>query len=177
MNIRLRIELIALILLAGLAPACSKEDRAAKSPENARPLYAVRFPSDLGPSAISVDDYPEDVRRVYPYFMAVCSSCHMPARALHAPIIERADWKRYVHRMHVRYESQGFVLAPALEKDIVDFLTYDAKVRKVDGARAFARQRGELELAFQALQKERERLTLDETLKAPKTETPYVGVK
>ncbi len=138
---------------------------------------AAKFPSDLGFSTIDVSAYPRDIQEDYKIFLAVCSSCHTPARAINAPMTSEQDWKRYVHRMHVKIERRGYLLGKEDEEKIVAFLKYDSKIRKIDRKSEFASQQEALGVIFGQISKERERLSREEINRLPKKETPYVGVK
>lgn len=138
---------------------------------------SARFPYDLGPATVDVSNYPKEIQQDYKLFLAVCGSCHTSARPLNAPYIKALDWKRYVHRMHIKMQGRGISLDHGMEKKIIEFLVYDSKVRKVDGKKQFQAKQKELAKLFEEVVKEQDRLILEETLKKPKKETPYVGVK
>lgn len=138
---------------------------------------AARFPADLGPGTVDISKYPENIRRDYKLFLSVCSACHTPARPLNSPVASRADWKRFVHRMHVKMDNRGYILDKADEVKIVEFLAYDSKVRKIDDKENFKRQQDALEIVFQQVLDERSRLIEEQTKRLPVKETPYVGVK
>ncbi len=138
---------------------------------------AAKFPYDLGQGTVDVSNYPENIRQDYRVFLAVCSVCHTTARPLNSPYTSRSDWKRFVHRMHIKMENRGISLDLTDEKRIVDFLTYDARVRKIGRKKEFESQQRTLDMIYPQVVQERNRLILEETRRLPKKETPYVGVK
>ena len=171
--------MIGALFLAMLA-GCAKEEPAppGQNPASMSKVeLSARFPYDLGPSTVDVSKYPKNIREEYKVFLAVCSACHTPARPLNSPMTSPADWTRFVHRMHVKSQDRGFSLDPEDEKKIVDFLVYDSRVRKIDRKREFNARQEALKTIYQQVTKERDRLTLEETKRLPKKETPYVGVK
>ncbi len=138
---------------------------------------AARFPYDLGPATVEISAYPENIQQSYKLFLAACSICHTSARPLNAPYIKAADWKRFVHRMHLKMDQREISLDKETEKKIIEFLVYDSKVRKMDKKQEFDQNQEKLNLLFSELVKEREKFIQEETEKLPKKETPYVGVQ
>ena len=147
------------------------------APHMTQTELAARFPYDLGPGTVNVSAYPREIKDGYKMFLAVCSSCHTSARPLNSPYTGRADWNRFVHRMHVKMENRGMELESEEARQIVDFLVYDSKVRKVQKKAEFEARQKYLKQLFAEVSKERDRLLLEETKNLPKKETPYVGVK
>lgn len=129
--------LIVLVLLCGGA-------RAAEKP---RP----KFYYDLGPETIAIFSYPKRQQDNYAVFAHSCSQCHTLARPINSPFVTRGDWKRYVSAMHAKAKKRGGPsFSPDEAKMIIDFLVYDAKIRKVDQAAAFAAQTKRLKARFAA---------------------------
>ncbi len=164
----------AAAFLAGCRNDAPKESAASIQPEEW--VYA-RFPSDLGPALLDVSDYPPAVQQDYKLFLAACSSCHSPARALNAPLVKESDWKRYIHRMHVKMDRKGLVLKPEQERRIVNFLTYDSRKRKLENRQEFELVTEMMKQLYEDVENERRNLIYETALDAPKKETPYVGVK
>lgn len=112
---------------------------------------APRFYYDLGPDSIDVSAYPEVQRAEYPLFTKTCARCHTLARPINSPYVTREDWGRFVHRMHDKTTVvRGTAFGPRDRNAIIDFLAYDAKVRKVDGKREFGAQTERLKSEFEA---------------------------
>ena len=110
-------------------------------------LPDTEYYTDLGPSEIDVSAYPPRYREDYKTFQRVCSQCHTLARAVNSPTRSRAYWRFHLARMsaHSRMRHQG----PLDEEDlhaVLDFLEYDAKVRKTTPE--FRRQDEELKRRF-----------------------------
>ena len=57
------------------------------------------------------------VQKNYTMFMNLCGKCHTTARPLNAPIVTRAQWNRFVHRMH--FKAQSRLLTKVSAKAIV----------------------------------------------------------
>lgn len=135
---------------------------------------AARFPYDLGPAEVDVSAYPPAVQKGYASFRHTCSKCHSTARPLNAPIVKREDWQRFVKRMHVK---PGSKFKAAAMKPIIEFLTYDSKVRKVDQKESFDALSRKLEERFDAGEAERKKHLREEDDKNIKTPAPYTGAK
>ena len=118
MNFKLTTILILTAALAGCRADGLKE--AAVGQGVSAEWFNAKYPSDLGPGLVDVREYPVEMKDNYRLFLAVCSACHTPARALNSPYASEFDWKRYVHRMHVKVSNLGFVLSPEQEKRIVN---------------------------------------------------------
>lgn len=147
----------------------SQEDAAAlllsTAPRAALPLRVPRAPaerernslfySDVGPDAVDVSVYPAQQRYNYAIFARDCSACHTLARAINAPLVSRGWWEFYMLGMRVRSRRAGHPLTPDETKAILDFLEYDSRVRKVEGAREFDALTEELKSRFDASVAER----------------------
>jgi|GEM_PF-2627016 len=114
-------------------------------PERAR---SAEYYSDLGPDAIDVTAYPTQQRYNYAIYARTCSRCHTLARSNNAPIVGRGWWEFYIAGMRVRSRWQGQPLRPDDVKAVLDFLEYDGRARKVDGAREFDQVTDELKRRF-----------------------------
>jgi hypothetical protein len=114
------------------------------------------YPNDAGPSQIDVSSYPKEIQSEYPMFARRCAQCHTLARAINSQYLQltpeeqktaRAQdpdifldnkiwhisdsaWSGYVERMHAK---PGSILRirPAEFDQIIEFLVYDSKVRKM----------------------------------------------
>lgn len=177
----MRYKELALVLLASAVLAgCSRQssqETGSTSQGMTWTELAARFPGDLGPGTVDVSGYPQGIQENYKFFLAVCSSCHGAARPLNAPISNASDWKRYVHRMHVKLENRGFLLSKEDEKRILKFLVHDSKARKIDRKQEFDAQQEALRTVYRQMEDERNKLIERETRNLPKKETPFVGVK
>jgi heterodisulfide reductase subunit B len=175
---KIRIWIIAAFCSLALS-SCSHEDQQSSIPIHTTTSkdFNFKFPSDLGPATVDVSHYPPAIQEDYKVFLAACSVCHTTARPLNSNIIVEKDWKRFVHRMHVKMENRGIDLAADDLKRIVQFLAYDSKIRKIQHKEKFQTEQKYLSYLFDELSKERERLIEEETKRLPKKETPYVGVK
>ena len=93
---------------------------------------------DLGPDEIDVSSYPQRQKDQYALFAKTCSQCHTLARAINSPHVGRGAWEIYVLRMRLRSQFKGGTAITRKEaKAILNFLAYDAKVRKVSGKAEF----------------------------------------
>lgn len=132
--------LLTSLLLAG--PASAQEGYTAEQ-------LKAKFPYDLGGVEIDVSKYPKKHQEQYEVFKKTCSQCHTLARPINSPLVTSNDWNRYVKRMKVRTKSTARAeIAPAAAKEIVDFLAYDARIRKVDGKAAFDAESARLREQF-----------------------------
>lgn len=146
---------LALGLLAAAAAAF-----AASAPERfTEKQRQARFYYDLGADTIDVSSYPKRQRESYKVFAEVCSRCHTLARPINSPLTSRADWKRFIARMHARTKVQDDKMFTSEQaKAIVDFLAYDSNVRKVQGKAAFDAESKRLEALFKDVRAERDRV-------------------
>ncbi|MFI5360920.1 MAG: hypothetical protein ACHQ49_03025 [Elusimicrobiota bacterium] len=110
--------------------------------------------ADLGPDAIDVAGYPAQQRFNYALFERECSRCHTLARAVNSPVESRLYWRFHLARMslHSRYRRLGPIKA-ADSRALLDFLEYDAQVRKVRDKKAFDAQTEELKRRFEPILK------------------------
>lgn len=182
MRMRLDRLCVVSIVFASLQFSCKKQEQSSVPPKPepgkfTQEQLAAKFPYDLGSAKVDVSRYPPKIQEGYKDFLSVCSSCHTTARPLNAPYRTAYDWGRYVHRMRVKIENRCAILDDALGKQIVDFLVYDSKVRKIGRKNEFQTEQEKLKNLYAEVSKEQERLVLKETLEKPKKETPYVGVK
>lgn len=118
----------------------------------------ARFYYDLGADSLDVSSYPQEQQDNYKVFANTCSQCHSLARALNAPLTARADWRRYVVRMHLKNKARdgsGFTQKDA--KAIIAFLTYDASERKIKNKAAFDAHSERLKKEFEQVKAERSR--------------------
>lgn len=170
------------MVFATLQFSCKKQEQSSVPPKPEPSKFtqgqlAAKFPYDLGPAKADVSGYPQKIQEGYKDFLSVCGSCHTTARPLNSPYKTAYDWGRYVHRMHIKINNKGAILDDELAKQIVDFLVYDSKVRKIVRAKEFQAEQEKLKALYAEVSKEQEKLVLKETLEKPKKETPYVGVK
>ena len=87
---------------------------------------------DLGPAKVDVSKYPAAQQEAYPLFEKTCAACHTLARAINCPYVTDQDWQRYLLRMHRRTQQTGTPeITMEVQKKLVDFLVYDAGIRKV----------------------------------------------
>ncbi len=90
------------------------------------------YANDLGPDTIDVSSYPEEIQKKYALFLAKCSVCHSPARAINSELTDSKEWARYIKIMQLRPPCCNFcpVLSHAEAKAIWEFLVYDSRIRK-----------------------------------------------
>ncbi|MBI4062119.1 MAG: hypothetical protein HY403_11910 [Elusimicrobia bacterium] len=161
--------LLVLPLLALWAPARAQERFTAEQ-------RAARFYYDLGPKEVDTAAYPEKQRENYRVFAKTCSQCHTPARALNAPIVTREDWRRFIRRMYQRTKvSAGSSIDPKAAEAAIDFLAYDAQIRKVRDKAGFAARTQELRALFAEVRRERSRLQAEADKKKIREPAPYMG--
>lgn len=167
------------LLFSALAGCKNKTENATLTSPSMFSEHALsaRFYYDLGPATVEVSEYPEKIKQGYRLFLAICTECHTSARPLNAPYIKADEWKRYVKRMRVKMQRQGMALDPKQEKQIIEFLVYDSKIRKIDGKKEFNLQQENLKKLFEEVSQLREKMVLEKTLKLPKKEMVYVGIK
>lgn len=135
----------------------------------------ARFYYDLGPAEIDVSKYPEAQQDNYQIFRKTCSQCHTLARPINSPLFARKDWQRYLRRMQERTKSRpGTVISDEYAKLIVDFLAYDAQVRKVEHKQDFADLTETLKARFQEVKAERSR---QQKKGKVQESAPYTGIK
>ncbi|MBI4056619.1 MAG: hypothetical protein HY399_03630 [Elusimicrobia bacterium] len=136
----------------------------------------AQFYYDLGPSEIDVSGYPKDQQENYKVFKRTCSQCHTLARPVNNPLIQRADWDLYVSRMHVRTKVRpGTSISRKDARRVLNFLTYDSKMRKIDHKADFEAKTKELLKLFEEVKKERLRMQIEQDKKKIKESAPYTG--
>lgn len=122
--------------------------------------------SDMGPDAIDVSAYPAQIRYDYQVYARVCSSCHSLARSVNAPLVSRGWWEFYVLGMRMRSRRAGRPLDKDDVRAVLDFLEYDARVRKVQRARDFDALTDELKSRFDR--------SIDERLRRMQQQNPHL---
>ncbi len=177
MKLKVKFLIYALLITGTCLSGCKKAQEQGPEAKFSTEQLKARFYYDLGDATVDVSKYPEEIQRKYKTFLAVCSVCHTSARALNSPYLNAADWKRFMQRMHLRMENSEIPLNKKQEKEIVEFLTYDGKIRKVDGKAAFEARQAELKKLFDEVTSEQSRLMLKEQEAHPKKEFHDTGVK
>ena len=142
--------LVIVIFLASAAPASERfTDKQGEA----------NFYFDLGADLVDVSGYPKAQQENYRVFTAVCVRCHTLARPINSPLAARADWRRYVQRMHVRSKDQSDkTFTKEQAKSIVEFLAYDSNIRKITHKAAFDAETARLKKLFVEVRAERSRL-------------------
>lgn len=154
--------IIALSLLILSTPAPAQERFTAEQLD-------ARSPYDLGPKEVDVTSYPKEQQENYKTFAKACSQCHTPARALNSPLVGRENWRRYIKRMYQRTKSNaGTALGKEDAEAVIDFLTYDSHIRKVQKKAAFAAEARELKALFADVRRERSRVQVESDRKKVK---------
>ncbi|MCM2304789.1 MAG: hypothetical protein NDJ72_08810 [Elusimicrobia bacterium] len=113
-------------------------------------LPRTLYYADLGPDTIDVEDYPAQQKFNYGFFRLQCARCHTLARAVNSPAQSRAYWHFHLVRMslHSRLQREG-PIPPDQVKAVLDFLEYDARVRKIDDRKRFEARTEELKRRFE----------------------------
>ena len=139
----------------------------------------ARFYYDLGPDTIDVSGYPKEQQDRYQVFATVCSQCHTLARPINAPQATREEWDSFIKRMHQKTLVYGWwtEFGKADAGRVLDFLTYDSKVRKLDKKDEFDRRARVMTAFFADIQKERARLQQEDGRRSAHEPAPYVGAK
>lgn len=168
--------LLSLAVLAACRPSPAPEPEPSKF--SLQQLQARSY-ADLGPDAVDASAYPEKAREGYPVFVQVCSQCHTLARALNSHEAARSDWEQHVRRMHEKTLVYGWWtdFGKRDAEKILDFLTHDSKVRKLDDKAGFEAETARLKELFKEVEAERSRLQLEEGRRDAKPAAPYVGAK
>ena len=154
---------MACCLIALFVVACSRENKEAR-PAVARftqAQLAAQFSWDMGNDVIDVLEYPKAQQANYELFKAKCSPCHTLARPINSPFESRKDWARFVKRMHGK-SGRGQDIDRESAQKIVEFLVYDAGVRKIARRQEFSAQAARLEALFAEARAEREKRNLRE---------------
>ena len=117
----------------------------------------AQMPADLGKPTIDVSNYPAAQKANYELFQQKCSACHTSARALYSSFTTHEEWEHYVTIMNGRFQSRE--MKPDWKADegrrIIDFLTYDSQVRKINQRPAFQDMCRQLAHRFEEVQKQR----------------------
>jgi cytochrome c5 len=151
-----------MIRILGLAIGVVLASAASAAPEAGRytpKQLEAQFYFDLGSDQIDVSGYPKPQQENYKVFSAVCSRCHTLARPINSPLATRADWRRFIERMHVRSKittDKTFTKEEA--KTVVEFLAYDSNIRKVQHKAAFDAETERLKKLFVDVRAESRRL-------------------
>ena len=90
----------------------------------------------------------------YALFEKECARCHTLARAVNSPVQSRLYWRFHLVRMslHSRLRHEG-PISPQDMKAILDFLEYDAQIRKMKDKKKFDEQTEELQRRFEPILK------------------------
>lgn len=128
------------------SPAPGREPALPPMEDLPRTLYYA----DLGPDDIDVSGYPAQQRYNYGFFRLQCARCHTLARAVNSPVQSRAYWHFHLIRMslHSRAQREGPIPREQV-KAMLDFLEYDARVRKIEDRRRFEARTEELKRRFE----------------------------
>lgn len=120
------------VLAAAFLTSCYSWQRLGDNPADT-PYY-----SDLGPAWIDVSRYPPEQQRNYKTFVAVCGRCHTLARAVNSPTESRLYWRFHLARMNLHSRlTENAPLSRQDVADILDFLDYDSRVRKIQDRKHF----------------------------------------
>ncbi|MBI3548238.1 MAG: hypothetical protein HY078_04205 [Elusimicrobia bacterium] len=112
--------------------------------------------SDLGPDAIDVSGYPPRQRYKYAVYSRACAQCHTLARSINAPTASRAFWEFYITSMRFHaFLRRNVELTKMEREDILEFLEYDGRVRKLEHRSEFDELTDELKRRFTPLMEER----------------------
>ena len=136
----------------------------------------ARFPWDLGSDMVAIDAYPQQQKANYEIFRTKCSQCHTLARPINSPYVTREDWQRYVRRMHLK-GGKGNAIDARSARVIVDFLVYDAKLRKIQRKTDFDAETERLQALFKEVSVEKDRQAKEKSEKAPSKQFEYTGDK
>ena len=161
-----------ILSLLSLSASARAQERFTAEQRNARFYY------DLGPKEVDVTSYPKEQQENYKTFTKTCSQCHTLARPLNSPLVTREDWRRYTRRMHRKAKmSASNAISTAAAKEAINFLIYDAQIRKVKNAAGFAAQTLELKALFAEVRAERARIQVETDKKKTQEPAPYMGGK
>jgi len=135
---------------------------------------SARMPADLGPDTVDVSNYTPAQQKNYALYLNRCSRCHTPARALNSRITTREEWQHFVSLMHGRLLSRSMSEPwnPDEGRAIIDFLTYDSQIRKIEHAKEFESLQVRLAERFKLVQVEKERRAKEQPVKP---NAPYIG--
>lgn len=139
------------------------------------------YPNDAGPSQVDISSYPAVTQADYRVFARRCSQCHSLARALNSQYLQLtpeelkeieakepdiladkliwqvsdSEWAGVIVKMHAK-PGAAIRIHPAELDKVIEFLVYDAKVRKMGPNReAWRAQRQKLLVDFKKTHPER----------------------
>jgi len=162
--------MIRILVLAGAVLAAGAWAASEPSRFTDKQLEA-RFSYDLGADSVDVSGYPKAQQENYKVFSEVCSRCHTLARPINSPLASRADWKRFIARMHARTKNMaGADFTKEQAKAVVDFLAYDSGIRKVREKKSFEAETARLKSLFAEVRAERARVNAESDARKAK---PY----
>lgn len=131
--------------------------RKKEEPLTERDLAALYY-YDMGPQEIDVSGYPQKQQENYKVFKQACSACHTLARPINSPRSGYWAWEFYVFTMRLRSQFEpGTEFDKEQAERILDFLTYDSKIRKGRNRAAFEVLTKHLERRFDRMLSERMR--------------------
>jgi hypothetical protein len=158
-----------MIKILGLAAGVFLASAASAAGRFTDKQLAADFPFDLGADSIDVTGYPKAQQENYAVFSSVCSRCHTLARPINSPFSTRADWRRFIERMHVRSKIQSDkTFTKEQAKTVVDFLAYDSQIRKIQKKAAFDAETERLKKLFAEVRAERSRAQIESDEKKAK---------
>jgi hypothetical protein len=79
--------------------------------------------------------------------------------------------------MHLRAEARHVELTKEEADRVIEFLTYDATLRKIEKEDEFTRQQDELEALFVEIKKKKQEMQIKEGAGKARPAAPYVGDK
>ena len=140
------VRLLAILLCA----LCACRPQRGSAPAGALKPAAWYY-SDLGPNAVDISQYPPEQRKNYAVVVKQCAVCHNLARTINISVVGREYWDKYIASMaqYDSYASQAQI-PPEDALAIVDFLEFDAQVRKVLRKTEFDALTAELQRRFAA---------------------------
>lgn len=138
----------------------------------------AKYYYDLGPSEINVSEYPEAQKANYQLFVKTCSQCHTLARPINSPYTAWQDWRRYITRMQERTKVHPAAkISKKNAKQIADFLSFDAHIRKEDKKEEFEVLTDRLKELFKEIQMQHEEVQKKKSEKGARPSPPYTGDK
>lgn len=139
-----------------LSSAAARTGEPAPPPASVLPDDSVTHYADLGPDEIDVSGYPTQQKYAYGLFKQSCGRCHTLARAINSPAQGRAYWHFHLSRMNLHLRLSGNPpLDPVELKTLLDFLEYDARIRKIEHRRDFERLIDELKARYDRILEKR----------------------
>ncbi|MBI3564057.1 MAG: hypothetical protein HY079_02540 [Elusimicrobia bacterium] len=106
------------------------------------------FVADLGPAEIDVSSYPAAQKRRYALVAERCAACHTLARTVNSRLVTKAQWTPYVDRMHWVGSGAWDAAARKEASEMLRFLAYDSRRRKVAQRARFEADAAVLEKRF-----------------------------